>query len=60
MVKPGDQKSLEKELEKVLKDKKLRKKLADAGYKTVMDVFAWNKVLKRVEKMYEEFNREHK
>jgi glycosyltransferase involved in cell wall biosynthesis len=56
LTKPGDYKELRKNLEKLIKNKKLRKKIGKEGRKSVREKYAVNIISKKMNNIYKKIN----
>lgn len=54
-IRPRNTKQIIETVNMVLSDDKLRKTIADAGYKTVVERFTWEKIAKNFENIYKQF-----
>lgn len=55
MVPPRSTREIAATVNMLLDDDKLRKQIADAAYKTVVDKFTWKKITDEYEKLYKEY-----
>jgi len=55
LINPGDQTELYNKLKKLLKDKKLRKKLANNGLNSVNILYDWNNIALEIKNIYQKF-----
>ncbi len=54
LVPPMDEKILSEKINLLLSNKEMRKRMGDSGRKKVEEKFSWDKVIQKIEKVYEE------